>query len=199
MLKVTSGCSVIWGLDGTTLEHPFPALKRNSLDVSQGICREESGSRGVRTHLTCIQRRRWLSLQVRRSCSVSWPWLASFPGQRTWPDTHEQSSQIHPTSRNLAKCSSCWQWPGAWSMCLKGSSALWLHYINLDGIFWKKPRHRKLQEIGPCLLKRSPHIIIIIMMFLKKGKRKKYTTNSNNIPWWVLTMYLILFWTSYIH
>ena len=144
MFKITLGCCITSGLDSATLEQPFPGLKPNSLDISQGTCREDLGFREVRTYFTCFQRRRWLGLQVRWSCSISWPWPAAFRGLRTWPEAHEQSSQTHLMSGTLARGTSCWQWPGAWSVCLKGSSALWLHCLNRDGIFWKNPRHRKL-------------------------------------------------------
>lgn len=143
VFKVTLGCCITLGLDSTTLEHPFPGLKPNSLDISQGTCREDLGFREVRTYFTCVQRRRWLGRQVRWSCSISWPWLATSPGLRTRPETHEQSSQAHLMSGTPARGTSCWhgQEPGLY---VRGRGALWLHCLSHDGIFWKKPRHGKL-------------------------------------------------------
>ena len=58
MFKITLGCCITSGLDSATLEQPFPGLKPNSLDISQGTCREDLGFREVRTYFTCFQRRR---------------------------------------------------------------------------------------------------------------------------------------------
>lgn len=100
MFKVTLGCCITLGLDSTTLEHPFPGLKPNSLNISQGTCREDLGFRGVRTYFTCIQRRRWLGLRVRWSCSISDPDRQPFqdwgPGQRPVSNHHKPVSRPGP-------------------------------------------------------------------------------------------------------
>lgn len=55
MLKTTWSCSRNSGLDSTALEHPFPKLESNNLDISQETCRD------VRTCSPPVLGEEWLS------------------------------------------------------------------------------------------------------------------------------------------